>query len=291
VDGVAVTRLAAVVYASDNAYWTGLAVAYLRENSDPALTTVVLVDNGSRVPYPPGGHINHRYEENVGGNAVFHRWITDGWLGKPLPDIVAFVHCDLMVLERGWDKRVLAAFDADPDLALVGFVGSNEIDERGGRGGGTMLNFRGQFYDGIGQASPAEVHGGRVTGLHPAAVVDHCAMVFRRSVLETLTPQEGHYAPEHFYDRILSCEVLERGLHIAVLGIDVDHFSGGIGDGMEQADELRRRWLDAEGIAYNHDDTYSAVYKESERRFFARYKGFFPVRVDADYRVHPALRV
>lgn len=281
------TSLAAIVYSSDNVNWTQLALAHLRDSSSAA--EIVLIDNGSTPPY--GDVLPERlydrlirYDENVGGNAVFHRWAKDGWWETP-PDIMAFLHCDLMVYERGWDERAAGAFAADPALALVGFVGSSQIDERGGRGTGTMLNFRGSFYDGYGSASAAEVHGRRMRGLEPAAVVDHCSMVFRRSVLEGLTPQEGHYAPEHFYDRLLSCEVIEKGHRVAVMGVDCDHFSGGIGDGMAKADALRRAWLDAEGVAYDPADTYGAVYRESERRFFERYRGFFPFRVGRDWSV------
>lgn len=284
------SRLATVVYSSDNIFWSRLALQHLRDAS--SVTDLILVDNGSDPPYSevedgiflPLADRTIRYEENVGGNAVFHRWLTDGWFDQQ-PEFIAFLHCDLMVHEKGWDERVIAAFDADPQLGLIGFAGSEEIDAAGGRGSGTVLNFRGAHFTNLGYASKAEHHGRRMDGLQAAAVVDHCAMVFRTSVLETLTPQEGHYAPEHFYDRLLSCEVIEKGHRVAVLGVDCDHFSGGIGDGVHKADALRRKWLDAEGISYDPADSYGAVYRESERRFFARYKGFFPFRVKRDYTV------
>lgn len=283
------TRLAAIVYSTDHDFYTGMALTHLRATSDPATTEIVVVDNGSQVPFSTftwQGDRNIRYEENIGGNAVFHRWLEDDWFEDDLPDYLAFLHCDLMIHERGWDQRVIEAFDADPKLDLLGFVGSNKIDHLGGRGDGTMLNYRGAFFDGIGQASPAEEHGERIKGLKPAAVVDHCAMVLRRTALVQLPPQEGNYAPEHFYDRILSCEVLRKGGHVAVLGIDCDHFSGGIGPGMASADRLRRKWLDEEGIPYDPEDSYTAVYVESEKRFFKEFQGFFPLSVDAHYGVH-----
>lgn len=278
-------KLAAIVYSTDHDFYTGLAVDHLRATVDPELTEIVVVDNGSSTRFPEIGDRNIRYEENIGGNAVFHRWIEDDWFEDDCPDYLAFLHCDLMIHERGWDHRVVSAFEADPKLDLLGFVGSDKIDVKGGRGDGTMLNYRGAFFDGVGVASPAEHHGLRIRDLRPAAVVDHCAMILRRDALLQLPPQEGQYAPEHFYDRILSCEVLRRGDHVAVLGIDCDHFSGGIGPGMQKADALRRRWLDQEGIEYDPEDSYTAVYLESERRFFRDYQGFFPLRVNANYEV------
>lgn len=282
-------KLAAIVYSTDHDFYTGRAVMQLQYTVDPAITEIVVVDNGSSLPFKDfgwKGDRNIRYDENIGGNAVFHRWLEDDWFEDDYPDYLAFFHCDLMVRERHWDERVIAAFEADPKLDLIGFVGSSKIDRDGGRGDRTMLNYTGAFYEGIGVASPAEYHGERVKDLRPAAVVDHCAMILRRNALLQLPPQEGNYAPEHFYDRILSCEILRRGGHIAVLGIECDHFSGGIGPGVIKADALRRKWLDAEGISYDPQDSYSAVYRESEQRFFKEYKGFFPLWVDQNYEVH-----
>lgn len=279
------TKLAAIVYSTDHDFYTGMAVMHLRATVDPALTEIVVVDNGSTVPFLFHGDRDYRYEENIGGNAVFHRWLTDDWFEDDLPDYLAFLHCDLMIHERNWDRRVVEAFEDDAKLDLLGFVGSTKIDAKGGRGDGTMLNYRGAYFEGVGTASPAEHHGRRMKSLEAAAVVDHCAMVFRRIALQALTPQEGTYAPEHFYDRILSCEVLRGGGHISVLGVDCDHFSGGIGPGMAKADALRRKWLDAEAIDYDPTDTYTAVYLESEKRFFRDFQGFFPVTVAPDHTV------
>jgi hypothetical protein len=282
-----VKRLAVVVYSVNNQEWTELAVRHLQDTIDPNLTSITVVDNGSDSPYPAGSYNLIRYEGNIGGNAVFHRWMQDDWFDGENPEFIAFFHCDLMIHEQLWDHRVIEAFEADTQLNLIGFAGSNEIDQLGGRGGGTMLNYRGAFFEGIGQASPAEAHGRRITGLESAAVLDHMSMIFRRTELEKLTPQEGNFAPEHFYDRILSCEVLERGGHIAVLGIECDHFSGGIRGGNESADRLRKTWLAREGIPYDPQRSDLAVYVESERRFKAKYirNGFAPLRVLPDYSI------
>lgn len=286
------STLAAIIYSTDHAVYTGMALMRLRYASDPKLTELVVIDNGSSQRFDSiladEGDRLIRYEENIGGNAVFHRWLEDNWFEDDLPDYLAFLHCDLMVHEKHWDERVIAAFEADPKLDLLGFVGSTKIDALGGRGDGTMLNYTGAaFEELLASASPAEHHGRRTRTLEAAAVVDHCAMVFRRTTLQQLPPQEGRFAPEHFYDRILSCEVLRRGGHIAVLGIECDHFSGGIGPGVLSADALRRKWLEQEGIAYDPEDSYTAVYLESEKRFFAEYRGFFPLSVDPEYGVHP----
>lgn len=291
-------RLAVIVYSVNNIEWTRLALKHLRDTIDPELTQVFLVDNASDVPYLSQLNAEEiagitrvlRYPVNIGGNAVFHRWMTDGWfegLGD-LPEFVAFFHCDLMIHEQHWDHRVIEVFEKDSKLNLIGFAGSNEIDPLGGRGAGTMLNYRGAFFEGIGQASPAEAHGRRMTGFEPAAVLDHMSMIFRRTELEQLTPQEGNFAPFHFYDRILSCEVLDRGGHIGVLGIDCDHFSGGTGAGSASADGLMQKWLTSNGIPYDPERPDMAIYLASERLFKQKYihTGFAPLKVLPDYSIH-----
>lgn len=299
-------RLAAVFYGVNNFIQTPEALRFAQENATPGLTSFTLVDNGSNPSYSSFEWSKSanviRYEKNIGGNAVFHRWYHDAWFGTnppvnipgepaqfgstglPVtPEFIAFFHCDLYIREKGWDQKLVDAFDKYPRLALQGFVGSNQIDERGGRGSGTMLNYLGAFYPGIGQASRAEQHGARVTGLHAAAVLDHCALVFRTSDLITLTPQEGNFAPEHFYDRHLCCEVLSKGRTIAVNGISCDHFSGGIAGGVLDAAALCRSFLDSRNIPYKKDEERSQTYVESEKDFHKRYlaNNFIPLRVDA----------
>lgn len=274
-------RLAAIVYSTDNFPLTKLAIEHLRRTVDPELTDIVMVDNGSKEEFERLGDVNIFFNTNIGGNAVFHT--VPNFI--PKQEYLAFLHCDLMVHEVGWDKRVVDTFDEKEKLGVLGFVGSNQIDRAGGRGLGTMLNYAGEWFPGIGQASPAEVHGRRVTDYHAAAVLDHCSMIFRRSTLSELTPQESAYAPEHFYDKIMCCEALEKGWWVGVLGISVDHFSGGIGDGSVSAERLRERWLDYEGIEYKAGQSHDAVYIESQRRFFERFGNFFPLEVTPEHEI------
>ena len=278
--------LTVVVYGLDSPFETRLALKYLRENSDPSLTHIVLVDNGSTEPYQMWDADQLvRYPHNIGGNAVQHRLHQEGQIEQT--PLTGFLHCDTLVREKGWDRRVIEAFQNFPDVALLGFVGSDEIDELGGRGGGTTLNYLGDFYEGLGQASKAEVHGRRHAGIMPAAVLDHMSMIFRTEQLLKLTPQEGHYAPEHFMDRIWCCEVLERGGKVAYLGILCDHRSEGIGAGNIKADALRIKWLNQENIPFKVGDSHNAVYRESERRFLERFQktGFIPLRVSRNWEL------
>src|SRR5258706_15979194 len=68
-------KLAAIVYSTDHDVYTGMAVGHLRATVDPKTTEIVVIDNGSSVAFTSrfSGDRNYRYEENVGGDAVFHR--------------------------------------------------------------------------------------------------------------------------------------------------------------------------------------------------------------------------
>lgn len=197
--------------------------------NDPA-TEVVVIDNGGDF------YINYkrvrvvRPSKNIGVYPAF-----DLGFKETTGDVVAFFHSDVMINEQGFDFRTLAEF-CRHDLGLVGYVGSTEIDYNGGRGGGTCSNFQGAEYKSVAQSdngvqelvwrgSPAEAHGRRETGFVNAAVVDGCAMIIRRSAWDAIG-YRADFVPHHFYDRLISTQMLEAGFKVAVLGILFDHLGG-----------------------------------------------------------------
>lgn len=255
----------------------------------------IILDNGSKEPFtytdpyeqPRDGHIEFRIlrsEQNIGVYPTF-------WWGlkEATGDVLAFLHSDLVVAEGGWDQRVLGAFMADPKLGMLGFIGSNEIDGSGGRGLGTCSNFQGGMYviqsdNGVTSwtGSPAEPHGRRIVGMEPAAVEDGCAMVFRRSCLEAIAPR-ADFPPHHFYDRLLSCEVREKGWTMATLGIGCDHISGQTVNQEKGYDDMAREWCEAHGLTMDGVHNWdSVVYREAERQWLKEYrdeKHLVPCRV------------
>lgn len=307
-------RIAAIITVVDSWPVAQESLKYLMENSTPELTEVILLNNGSfegpqedfTAKYPKD-FAYVEFPENVGANGVFHKMLpiletmSQKWPEKYNFEVVAYFHNDMMIREEGWDQRIIAAFDKDPKLALTGFLGSNEIDGAGGRGLGTSSSYMGFEYE-TGWASKAEIHGRRIVGIEAAAVLDHCSMIFRICMLKQLPAQEASgLAPHHFYDRILSCEVLERDWHIAMVGIQCDHFGGGTGlckvphDGPElgvlNRDASYRKWLQLKGITYSTDEENfdALVYKEAEKIFLNKWRDelhFIPVKVMKDYTVY-----
>jgi hypothetical protein len=258
----------------------------LKQNSNEKVTTIFFVDNGSSKQLKIDCDNVIRLDKNEGINPVFHstlKFFQDF-------DIIAHFHCDLLVREKDWDRQIVQLFCKDSQLALVGFVGSDTIDERGGRGGGTMLNFVGDTYS-CGEGSPAEVHGLRYPGVRPAAVLDHCSLIFRRSILEKLPPsKESGYVPHHFYDRILCCEVLHRGYHILYYGAKCDHLNNaGLQLSRSGFTDYGQEWLKEHGSSYTStsaEDISSALHAVGEKIFLTKWRNnlqFIPIIVAPNF--------
>ncbi len=276
-----------------------LAINKALENCSDPLTNIVVVDNGGdyEYPYETNGRVivERRIDTdtlkpmNMGVYPVF-QYAFDVLTDVVTGDIVAFFHSDLIIVEKGFDARILAEFTVHKALGLIGFVGSNEIDTNGGRGVGTTSNFQGGVYpnetrkygDMVAQwqGSPAEAHGKRNSGFTPAAVVDGCAMVLSREAWKRIGFR-ADFPPHHFYDRLISTQMLEHHFEIGVLGIACDHISGQTVAKEERYNDLAKEWAEKNSIAptHNHDD---AIYREAEKRWLYEYrqvKGIVPIRV------------
>lgn len=273
-------------------------------NSLDSSADLIILDNASDKPFIPVMAVNApkiinkqivRLEHNIGVYPTFWEALkhTDA-------DVLAFFHSDLMISERGWDTRVLAHFEANPKLGLIGFIGSNEIDVAGGRGLGTTSNFMGDSYmhrtlEGVENrwvGSPAESHGVRNTGFTEAAVIDGCAMVFRREVLQHIK-QRPNFPIHHFYDRMLSTETRELQMDIptpvpvyyemGVLGIGCDHISGQTVNQEPAYDKAAQVWAESHGLQKGELHNWDSVlYKEAEKQWLTEYrdiKHLVPCRV------------
>lgn len=253
---------------------------------------MVAIDNGSDSPLheqrwlPVGVRVKVN-PENTGNWALFGEALHLRDLFDPTQRLghltaIAVLHSDLIVWEKGWDRRVEAAFLADERLGLLGFVGAKEIVPGGGRRI-VMVNFQGI------RGTHARDHGFQLPTLEPAACVDGCAMVFRPEFLRGAWDPD--WPPHHFYDKELSCRALASGWRVAFLGVACDHLGGETVNREPKYHELARRWCLERGVA-PHPDTPEnwdrAVYLEAQRRFVRRWEqeqSFLPVNVAGDWSV------
>ena len=262
-------------------------LGFLLEATSEA-THIFVWDNGSDPPLvgPASARLHiERVAENIGNYPIFAHGLA---LAERLEqEHVAFLHSDFLMYEHHWDRQVLDQFDLFLDLGLIGCVGSSEIDANGGRGLGTVSNFLGAH-----GAHGAEIHGKRSTGLTPAAVVDGCAMIFRTDVLRTIGTRPD-FPPHHLYDRLLSCQVLEAGHRIAVLGLRGDHLGMRTATGHLYQD-FCREWAERHALVPALDTVGNpnwdlTIYLAGESLFLKEYrdeKHLIPCYVDADWVRH-----
>jgi len=275
-------NLATVVVAAHNPELTARVVGHASLGAAAPETQVMVFDNGVPSIYTELGT-----GTNIGNYGIFFQ------LSEVDADVILVLHNDVLIYESGYDVRLLECFEADPNLGLVGFVASNEVDFAGGRGlglyGSTVSNFQGR----VPGTSPAEAHGQRDAGFRAAAVVDGCAMAFRKEALAEI-PEDPRCPPHHFYDKKFSMEMLSRGWHVGYLGIEQDHLSGQTANVFEGYHRLAEAWCGERGVhrpeATNWDHQ---IYLEAEHQFLVEWrdqKRFFPLKVGPNhevYHLHP----
>jgi hypothetical protein len=267
------------VVAVDQHSLTSDCIGYLSRNClNPGSIRIIVVDNVSKTPYMQDWTMQACYAgveittlRNEKNRGYYHPLSQIAQMATTA-DIVVLMHNDLFIYEPGWDVHLINAFIGNRRLGMLGVCGSNEIDDRGGRGGGTICNFAGR----VGQLQ--EHTGKRVTGLHRAAILDSMFMAMRRPVVDSLNIDE-HIAPCHFYDKIWPLMAINAGWEVGVLGLLVDH-QGGLTTTGALFEQFCREWCLQEQIPFS-DSAGLAVYLEAEKRFlaYARQTGKLPFKI------------
>jgi hypothetical protein len=255
---------------------------------DPHELHVVIIDNGSVAPYSEKywkGMRLWNFELSVQRSEInrgYYRPITDLADMATSADIVGLCHNDLIIYEDGWDRRLREAFVSHGNLGIIGFCGSNEVDSRGGRGGGTMMNFRGE------KGAKSEHTGRKINDLQPAAILDSLFMAIRQPVVSCLGVDDN-IALNHFGDRVWPLRAIENGRTVGVLGIEIDHM-GGQSLNIPKIEEDSRLWLEEHNIPIPDGiQAGTVVYQESERRYLTEYrdlKRMIPGRVSNTWIYH-----
>lgn len=169
------------------------------------------------------------------------------------PDILAYIHDDVTIREKGWDQRVLKEFE-DPAVGVVGFGGAllhgspdiykkaYEISQLG----------RGLYASNV---DDAEVHGERFRGERTVAVLDGFSLVVRRTLLDHAGGWPvDRYPPHHVYDYWIAAIAHRLGYRVRLVGVRCHHHGGGTAVSREYQEwAAKTRWgSDAEMHRQGH---------------------------------------
>lgn len=254
---------------------TKTVLKYLRRNAVDPNTKLVIFDNASTKPYKKSdfkdADLVIRSEENIG----YYQPLRHLYNVYPDEEYVGLIHNDLILYERGWDQRMVRAFEDDTKLGLIGLCGSREVDALGGRGTYTVCNFIGKYVQVGDQLFKGQDKsaGRRIDGIEPAIVLDSLFMLFRRSVIPHLEHSKAdwdHIPLAHFYDRIWPIRTIEAGYRVVTMGSDCDHIGGMTTTGNQRYRDDCIKWLDERSIPYDNPET--EMYLVAERRYLGEYK-------------------
>jgi GT2 family glycosyltransferase len=241
----------------------GMWGCHIANIEDKENTEILVIDNGSTdgtefflerfvFPYFPDHRIIHN-SENVGVLASMNQCYKES-----KGDVIAILHNDVYVFDRGWDKDVLAEFEKDPKLGLAGFLGADGVGPTGGRQG-TLSNML-----------EAEIHGTRFTGVKPVMIFDGLSLICRRAMLDQVGGFDEGYTYHHFYDRDISLASYFAGWTNKVIGVSCHHRSGLTANRPDY-----QTWIDKK-METNNFTGDKTSYDASERYFLQKWGSRLP---------------
>lgn len=206
------------------------------------------VDEHSRI-------VRLNYAENIGTVPSF-QWIWEH-TGYPSIPIICYLHDDVTIHERGWDRRIAREFE-DPRVAIVGMGGALGI--------GTPDLYRKPYR--IEQLirrgyrsnqTDWQTHGAQEKEACNVAVVDGFCMAVRRSFLDQIHGWKWFPYTFHCYDVALCLMARRHGWKVRMVGVNVTHHGGGASTSPEY-----KAWCEARGTTMEreHWEPHVWMYRE-----------------------------
>ena len=177
-------------------------------------------------------------------------------------EILAFLHNDVYIYEKGWNCTVLGVFNQS-DTGLVGFFGAEGASRNTGRFGvwNNMLE--------------AEKHGARFReGIREVAVLDGLSMFASRKMLDAGGGVDTSFDTHHFYDLDLSLESIHRGFKNYVIPVPIHHQSG-----MTACKPTFQDW--AKEYIEGGERT---LYEKNKARYIDKWEAYLPWQVGQEWR-------
>lgn len=164
-------------------------------------------------------------------------------------DIILFVHEDTVILDQQFKEKVELIFK-NPNVGLVGVVGTTSFVEAGGWWMATPDRLRGHLIQGKGKNLTTEgmyLKKGSVGYFNDVCAIDGCIMITTGKIVKNIINIDiNNFTNSHFYDIDFCFQILNAGLDIVVADILVYHKSEGLGsltnDWKESRDKLIHKY-------------------------------------------------
>jgi GT2 family glycosyltransferase len=232
------------------------------------LDTVQSVYNNTTTFVGSTFHLN-TFKVNDGVIGSYDKMYRDEATDVAAADVLAYIHDDVTVYEKGWDARVLKEFE-DPEVGVVGFGGALR------HGADKIYKTRYDYrqlarYLYKSNVDDAEVHGERFAGACDVAVVDGFAIAVRRSLLDRCGgwPVDT-YPPMHLYDYWVCAMAHRLGYRVRVVGVRCQHHGGQTATSAQY-----QEW--ANNSVWGSD---AKMHEKGHRLFYEDFRDVLPWRCD-----------
>jgi len=183
-------------------------------------------------------------------------------------DILCYLHDDVLLHEKGWDKRVLNEF-RDPTVGVVGFGGALALGDAAIYKIPYALIQLARF-DYFSNDENAEGHGKRFEGETDAATLDGFCLIVRRELLDKIGGWPvDRYPPHHNYDNYLCLQAHRQGYRVRLLGIKCHHLGG-----LTATSKEYNEW-----IATTKWKSDANVHEKGHRILYDEFRDVLPVRI------------
>jgi len=199
--------------------YTRLAVDFMVKNADSPFE-IVVVDNGSKPDVKAyfdslKGTLDINYirnETNLGPIRAINQGIRAARYGY-----IMVIHNDVIILEKGWLRKVIAPMDADPMVGVVGLAGRQEIYKTG------CVNEESLKHN-LQNEDLNEPMGEEVARV---AVIDGLCFTMRRELLDKIGGLDESFGYMHCYDLDLSLQSINAGFKNVVVKVSAIHIGNG----------------------------------------------------------------
>jgi len=206
----------------------------LRSNEVSADIPLLIIDNGSNPPVRDW-LVGLRDGDNVvrnGENEGVVKGMRQAWrVAGPVSDYLFFLHNDVLIHQKGWDRKLQEVLATLPDCGCAGFYGAKGI--------GTPDIYRAPYVmqqmirrENVSNCNRmnAAVHGFRNirygADTEKVAVLDGFSLIVRTELLDKIGGFDPTYPPHHMYDNDICMESMDKGYSNYVISMDAEHMGG-----------------------------------------------------------------